>query len=251
MADADEPRHAVADRAADRVDRSPPAGACRPATARPAADARPQSGSSSASRSRTTSASSAAPGAGGTLAVRDEHDRHPGRPPGRGTPLLRVLDHEAVARVDAQPPGRLEVDVRGRLAVGDLVGRDHDREGVGQPGRLERGVDDRAVRRRRHRDRPVGGDPPDGLDGAVDAGARPRLGSGRPSPSTIARSISAPGRSRSSRSRMIRAQPARVGAHHRGLVVAASRSGRAPRRTPDGPRPTRSRSRRGPRRGRR
>ena len=120
-----------------------------------------------------------------------------------------------------------------------------------EPGRLERRGDDRAVGRRRDGDRTVGGDPPDGLDRAVDARRALARGSGRPRRRRSRARSPRPGMSRSRRSRIDPRPAARVRAHHRGLVVGGPRAAVPRRERRSGPRPTRSRSRRGRRRGRR
>ena len=124
---------------------------------------------------------------------------------------------------DAEPARGLEEDVRRRLAVGDLVGRDDGPEDVRQPGGRERRVDDPPMRRRREGRRPRGGDP-------ADAPRRRRRSSGG-ALAGVARDhrrrrsrarSSVGGRSRSSRSpHRLRPLPG-VRAHDRVAVVDAS-----------------------------
>ena len=59
--------------------------------------------------------------------VRHEYHGHPGGAP-RQDAIERILDDQDAGRGDAEPPGSLEIDVRGGLAMGDLVGRDDDAE---------------------------------------------------------------------------------------------------------------------------
>ena len=70
--------------------------------------------------------------------------------------------------LDAEPPRRLEVDVRRRLAARDLLGGDGDAKQPAIPAPLEHGVDQRPVRRRRDGEREARGQPRDRLDRAVD-----------------------------------------------------------------------------------
>ena len=87
--------------------------------------------------------SASAPGAGGTEWFGTRTVVIPAARPAR-----RPFSESSTTRhrrgLDAEPPGRLEEDVRRGLAVGDLVGRDDDPERVRQARRRERGVDHRA-----------------------------------------------------------------------------------------------------------
>ena len=57
--------------------------------------------------------------------VRDRHGLHSGRARRRDAGA-GILDRDRSRRIDAEPPGGLEIDVRRRLAPGDLVARHDD-----------------------------------------------------------------------------------------------------------------------------
>ena len=180
-----------------------------PAGARvtPSPSGRTVAGSRSARRSRTRSASV---GRARLPAARSRsgRGRRSSRRPSRRARRCANPRRRACRGADAQASSDLEIDVRCRLAVGDLVGRDDDRERLSQAGRGEGRGDDLGMGGRRDGDRPV----------AMRSDGRPRrrrrcrgrlrARSAPTTPSTIARSMSASGRSRSSRSRMIRAHAA-------------------------------------------
>ena len=109
--------------------------------------------------------------------------RMPGRLRGADA-VVRVLDGRAAARVDAEPPRRLEVDVGRRLAARDLLGRDGRPRSTARARRARARVDQRPVRRRRERRAGTRGQAPHGVDrarrsAAVLAVAR-RASAGRP-----------------------------------------------------------------------
>jgi hypothetical protein len=81
---------------------------------------------------------------------------------------MAVLDRGATPRRDAEPPRGLEVDVRRRLAGGDLLRRDGGAEERRDPGQLEDEIDDRTVRGRGDGERPPRREALDRLGGAVD-----------------------------------------------------------------------------------
>ena len=89
---------------------------------------------------------------GREVRVRDGDDAH-ARRLRRADAVVRVLDRAAARRVDAEPAGRLEVDVRRRLAARHLLRRDGRREVCREAGRSEHDVDQLGVRRRRDRER--------------------------------------------------------------------------------------------------
>src|SRR5690606_7378719 len=79
---------------------------------------------------------------GGRVAgVRDGDDAHAGRG-GGAQAVAGVLDGHAVVRVDAEPPGRLQVAVGGGLAAGHLLGGDGGVEAVVQFAGGQHGVDE-------------------------------------------------------------------------------------------------------------
>jgi hypothetical protein len=80
-------------------------------------------------------------------------------------PVRRVLDGRDSLRRGAEAASRFEVDIRGRLPAGDLLGRDGRAEEVGDAELADDEVDERAVGRRGHGERPAGADPSHGLDG--------------------------------------------------------------------------------------
>jgi hypothetical protein len=93
--------------------------------------------------------------------------------------------------------------------MGDLVGRDDDRDRVRKPGRLECGIDDPPMGRRCDGDRPASGDPVDGRDGAVDDRRAGRVALGDP-PTTASTISGSSASDRPRRSRMILAQAAEL-----------------------------------------
>ena len=95
--------------------------------------------------------------------------RRASRPPSRsGCRCASPRPPRSAAGVDAEPPRRLEVDVRRRLAARHLLGRDRlaGRRRRARP--REHDLDQLAVRRRGDRDRPAVGDAPHGVHRAVD-----------------------------------------------------------------------------------
>ena len=105
---------------------------------------------------------------GRVVRVRDRDHAHAGRVRG-ADPVRGVLDGGARAGLDAEPPRRLEIDVRRRLAARDLLRRDRRaRRGRAIPARSStasisgRFEDDATAERELRRQ------PPDRLDGAVD-----------------------------------------------------------------------------------
>src|SRR6266566_6205139 len=82
--------------------------------------------------------------------------------------VARVLDGGAALRRYSQSPRRLEIDIGCGFPTRDFFRGDGDAEEPGQPAQLEHEVDQLAVRRRGEPERPAGGEPLDGLRGAVD-----------------------------------------------------------------------------------
>ena len=73
----------------------------------------------------------------------DGEDFHPGAVGGVDADV-RVLDHEAVRRVEPQPLGGEQKDIRGGLSVSDIIAADHGIEKPVESGRSEYGVQVRA-----------------------------------------------------------------------------------------------------------
>ena len=182
--------------------------------------------------------------------VRDQDDRHPGRLAGPDA-VQRVLDDEARRRLDrpaAGPPrGRRRVPASRAATSSD----DTTTSNVStRPVASSAARDHVRVGGRGDRDRPTRSDPSDRIHGAVDPGA----------PSRRYRSTTADDdRVLDVGFGHVELQPVahrpcprrRVRAHDRRAIAAPSRFGRGSRRRSIAPRPTRSRNRRGPRRGRR
>src|SRR4029077_7764559 len=82
--------------------------------------------------------------------------------------VLRILDRGTALRSDLEPCGRLEVDVRGRLAVCHFLRGNGRPEELLRTGELEKEVDQRPVRGGGDTERPARADTPDRLDRAVD-----------------------------------------------------------------------------------
>ncbi len=104
-------------------------------------------------------------GVGRIARVRDRDDAHPGGVRGADAGV-RVLDRGAALGRDAEPARGLEVDVGSRLAARHLLRRDGRLERIGDAGEAQHLLEDRAVRRRRERERELRREAPDDVDSA-------------------------------------------------------------------------------------
>ncbi len=144
----------------------------RPAERRPGChQAGSRRGSRSASRAITKSAASAVPSPGGKLGFGTRTTVIPAARPA-STPLRESSTTRQRVGRDPQPPGSLQVDVRGGLAGRDVVRGDDDPEALRQPDRAERGTDHCRIGRGCDRGGDRGRDPSGRLDGTGHARCR-------------------------------------------------------------------------------
>src|SRR5829696_4206100 len=99
-------------------------------------------------------------------AVGHGHHPHPSRR-GRSQAVGRVLDRGAAFWRHAQPGGRLQIDVGGRLAAHHLLTGCGGPEATRQPGLVEDQLDNRPVGRAGQTERPPPGQLPDDLHGPI------------------------------------------------------------------------------------